>query len=209
MSRAARLLVIAAAWAVPVAWVSVALLSGPSDGTTISSPVGFPGASRWGGSVTVVDTFDDTPLRPGDVVQAIDGRTVAEWLAADDRPERSVGDRLVYDVRRTGSGQVAIDLSVGVRLTAFPARAALGENVEALLLAAIGLAIGSFVFWRAPSSAPARWGLVATALIPGVLASSPLITSVAVTTSCCWALLPFSVKLSGKTSMLAIGASSA
>ena len=36
--RAARLLVVVAAWAVPVAWISVALLSGPSDGTTISSP---------------------------------------------------------------------------------------------------------------------------------------------------------------------------
>ena len=174
MSRAARLLVIAAAWAVPVAWVSVALLSGPSDGTTISSPVGLSGASRWGASVTVVDTYDETPLRPGDVVQRIDGRTVAEWVAADDRPERSVGDRLVYDVRRTGSGQVAIDLSVGVRLTAYPVRAALGENVGALMLVAVGLAIGSFVFWRAPASTPARWGLVATALVPAVLTSSPL-----------------------------------
>ena len=31
-----RLLVVAAAWALPFAWVAVALLAGPSDGTVIS-----------------------------------------------------------------------------------------------------------------------------------------------------------------------------
>ena len=98
-------------------------------------------------------------------MQRIDGRIDAEWVAADDRPERSVGDRLVYDVRRSGERAVAIDLSVGVRLMAYPVRAALGENVEALLLAAVGLAVGSFGLLAGAHvhAGPVR-GLVAAAL---------------------------------------------
>ncbi len=82
MSRAARLLVIVAAWAVPVAWVAIALLSGPSDGTTVSPTTGLSGAARWGDSVTVVRTYGDTSLRPGDRVLTIDGRSMREWVTS-------------------------------------------------------------------------------------------------------------------------------
>ena len=37
MSRARRLLVVAAAWAIPAVWILGALLAGPSDGTVVSS----------------------------------------------------------------------------------------------------------------------------------------------------------------------------
>ena len=46
MSRARRLVVIAAAWAISIVWIAVALLSGPSDGTTISKRTGLVDEDR-------------------------------------------------------------------------------------------------------------------------------------------------------------------
>ena len=114
MSRAVRVAVIAAAWAVPAVWVSVVLFSGPSDGTTISPATGLSSTARWGGTVTVVRTYGDAALRPGDVVLAVDGRSLQEWWTAADLPNRQAGDRLVYDVRRPGTpSAVPLDLAVG------------------------------------------------------------------------------------------------
>ena len=68
MSRTGRVLVVLAAWVFPVAWVTGALLAGPSDGTVISSSA-LDDTGRWGSTVTVVDVIGDRPLQPGDVVQ--------------------------------------------------------------------------------------------------------------------------------------------
>ena len=75
MSRTSRLLVIAAAWMVPAVWLVVALLVGPSDGTSVTSSLA-PTGTRWGESVLVARTFGETPLLPGDEVLAVEGRTL-------------------------------------------------------------------------------------------------------------------------------------
>ena len=46
MSRARRLLVVAAAWAIPAVWIAGALLAGPSDGTVVSSSL-FDRPGEW------------------------------------------------------------------------------------------------------------------------------------------------------------------
>ena len=98
-----------------------------------------------------------------------------EWVTSTDRPQRDVGDRLVYEVRRGGStSAVALDLEVSVRLTDYPLRAALAANTGVLLLCGLGLVVASLVFWRAPTATPARAWLLAAALVPTVLTSSPL-----------------------------------
>ena len=72
-----RWVVVTAAWATPLAWITIALLSGPSDGTVVSSPTAWTGAGRWGETVTVLRAYGDTRLREGDVVLAVDGRSPA------------------------------------------------------------------------------------------------------------------------------------
>ena len=92
MFRTRRLAVIVVAWVTPVSWITVALLAGPSDGTTISTPTASFGASRWDDSVTVVRTYGETPLRANDLILTVDGRTMADWVAADrEQTGRSTG----------------------------------------------------------------------------------------------------------------------
>src|SRR5690349_21283696 len=89
MSRTARLLVILAAWTIPVVWVVAELGTRPSDGTVVwSSPLS--GGDPWGSAVTVRDTYGETLLRPGDVVETIDGRPVDAWLSGHTSRELSV-----------------------------------------------------------------------------------------------------------------------
>ena len=71
---------IALARATPVVWVLAAMFSGPSDGTVISSPTALAGDQRWGEAVTVVRAYGATPLREGDLILSIDGRTMEEWV---------------------------------------------------------------------------------------------------------------------------------
>ena len=81
---------------------------------------------------------------------------------------------MVYEVRRGGStSTVALDLAIEVRLTAYPLRAAAAANTGVLVLCGLGLVVASLVFWRAPASTSARAWLVAAALVPAVLTSSP------------------------------------
>jgi hypothetical protein len=103
MSRTGRLLVLAVAWVAPTAWLLAALLAGPSDGTSLTSSVLPPAGNRWTDSVTVARAYGDTALRPNDVVLTVDGRTLAEWVA-DGARERDVGEVVVYEVRRAGTG---------------------------------------------------------------------------------------------------------
>jgi two-component system NarL family sensor kinase len=173
MSRTGRLLVVAAAWAIPVAWIAVALLSGPSDGTAVSS-VGVTEGQGWGRTVTVVETYGDTPLREGDTILLVDRRPVGEWLADDDAPGTwSEGAVPVYEIQRRGAGLNQI-LQVEVPLGRYPLSDALADNVSALSLGFLLLAGASFAFWRRPRDVAGRCFLAAAALLPAVLTSSPL-----------------------------------
>ncbi len=102
MSRARRLLVIAVAWALPVAWVAAALLAGPSDGTSHlpsdghdrCRPLGRDGHRR-------ARLRRARPCATGDVIRSR-RRPDHLRLAGRERPRasRAVGDVVRYEVRR-------------------------------------------------------------------------------------------------------------
>ncbi len=172
MSRTRRLLVVAAAWAVPIAWTAVALLSGPSDGTTVSPSGAMLGANRWGDGLTVVRTYGDTPLREGDVVTAVDGRPVADWVTDPPPTDLEVGDTVPYDVTRPGA-DLATRLRIDVPLTRYPFADAAAANVGPLVLVVLPLATACLVFWRRPRATAARAFLAAGSLVPLLVTSWP------------------------------------
>src|SRR5262249_27233564 len=108
--RTARLLVILAAWAIPVVWLVAELGTRPSDGTVVwSSPLS--GGEPWGSVVTGHDTYGDTLLLPGDVPEALDGKPL------DPRPTGEVsqpGSRR-GPAEGAGSGHVARCVAVASR----------------------------------------------------------------------------------------------
>ena len=176
MARTSRLLVLAVAWAVPVCWTVLALLAGPSDGTSLSSRLLPTAGARWDDTVRVGAIYGETALRPGDEVQAVDGRALGDW--ADDTGDlggvrREVGDVVRYEVRRPGAGLDLIQ-QVDVTLHRYPLAAAVQAAPHVVLLPVLLLALGSLVFWSRPSTAPAWAFLVAAALLPATLTSTPL-----------------------------------
>ena len=90
MSRSARLLLIAAAWALPVAWVLVALSAGPSDGSVVwSSPL--TSDERWAARLVVLETYGDTALEVGDEIETIGGVSVTDLVAGERTDDLAVG----------------------------------------------------------------------------------------------------------------------
>ena len=167
---------IALAWAVPACWTVIALLAGPSDGTSLSSRLVPSASTPWSDTVRVATTYGQTPLRPGDEVQAVDGRSPADWVAeAGDLGDvrRDVGDVVRYEVRRPGAGLDLIQ-QVDVTLHRYPLTAAVQAAPHVVLLPSALLVLGSLVFWSRPTAAPARALLAAVALLPAALTSTPL-----------------------------------
>jgi signal transduction histidine kinase len=177
MSRTSRLLAVAAAWALPVAWASAALQVGPSDGTSLARSLVTPATERWGETVTVASTYGDTPLLPGDEVIAVDGRSVGDWARSGVVGSREVGEVVVYEVRRAGRG-LDRNLEVEVSLGRYPLADAARSESLVVLLSVVLLAVGSAVFWVRPRAATARAFLVATALLPAAVTSAPWGTGV-------------------------------
>ncbi|MFC7361411.1 sensor histidine kinase [Nocardioides astragali] len=169
MSRASRLLVLAAAWVAPAVWVVASLLVGPSDGSSVtSSPA--PTGTRWGDSVLVARTFGGTPLLPGDEVLAVEGRTIPDWVGGG--TTREIGDVVRYEVRRPGPGLDRIQ-QVDVTLTRYDVVAAVRAEPQVVLLSGLLLLAGSVVFWTRPRDSAARAYLAATALLPALATSAP------------------------------------
>lgn len=164
---------LAVAWVIPIAWTATALLAGPSDGTALSSSLSGFGDEQWGEAVVVARTYGDTPLRDGDVIQKIDEQSPGEWARAGEAPDRSVGDVVVYEVRRAGTGSIALTLQVPVPLTRYPVTSALWSNPLAVVLTCLLLIAGSLVLWRRPDATSARAFLAATALAPAALTTHP------------------------------------
>ena len=175
MSRTGRLLVLAVAWVLPAVWVLVALSSGPSDGTSLTSSVVPSASSRWTEPVRIARTYGETALEPGDEVRSIEGRTLAEWLD-DGSVEREVGDVVRYEVRRSGPGLDRIQ-QIDVTLVRYPVWAALRAQPQVPVLAAVLLAAASAVLWRRPGAGSAWAFLAAAALLPAVATASPFGTS--------------------------------
>jgi len=173
MSGWRRLAVIGGAWAAPLAWLALALASGPSDGTVVSSPTAWFGEARWGADVTVLRVYGDSPLQEGDRVLGIAGHSPSEWLTGLDRPERAVGDVITYEVRRPAAN-LDRQLSLEVELATYPVRAALLDNLPAVLSALGALMAGSFVFWRRPGDRASAALLGCAAAVAAAGTSYPL-----------------------------------
>ena len=100
---------------VPLVWAPVARLTAPSDGTMT-----YPSSPPWtaNGAVIVEVVGQPGDLRAGDRVIAVDGVALEIWAGA--RPDRSfrVGDRVQYQITRSGAGagEQVLDIDVkGVR----------------------------------------------------------------------------------------------
>ena len=164
MSRSARLLLIAAAWALPVAWVLVALSAGPSDGSVVwRSPL--TSDERWGVRLVVLETYGDTALEVGDEIETIGGVTVTDLLAGERAADLAVGDEVSYGVRRAGEG-LARDQEVTVTLVHYAAPEALRENVPVVVVALLTVLAGSVAFWLQPLAIATRAFLGASSLLP-------------------------------------------
>jgi two-component system, NarL family, sensor kinase len=172
MSPVRRLLIVAAAWVVPAAWLAVALTAGPSDGTLVSATA-LTGSARWGSSATVQRAYGDTLLQEGDEVQKIGGHTFGEWVAAGAATDRDVGDVVAYEVRRVSPRGNELDLSLDVTLTRYPLPDALGQNLSTLVAVLLVLLAGSLVFWLAAGTVTAAAFLAGCALLPVGLTSAP------------------------------------
>ena len=171
MSRSVRLLVVLAAWALPVVWLAAALSAGPSDGSVVwSSPLTT--GDRWGDRLVVRETYGDTPLRVGDEITAIGGQTVADLLSGERAVEREVGSRVEYQVRR-GGGALTLDQEISVPLVRYPVVDAVWENAPIVASALLALVAGGVAFWVRPRAAASRALLGATSLTPAALTASP------------------------------------
>lgn len=168
---------LAVAWLVPVVWVGVALLAGPSDGTSLTSGLAPTARTRWGESVVVAHTYGATPLVAGDEVLRVEGRTPGDWVDRGGAPRRDVGDVLRYEVRRAGQGLDRIQ-QVDVALESYPVGAALRAAPQVPALAGLLLILGSAVFWSRPLVASTRAFLAAAALLPTFVTSAPFGTGV-------------------------------
>ena len=165
---------IAAAWVIPFAWIAVALLSGPSDGTSISDSTAMLDEDRWGESITVVRVYGSTPLEEGDVISAIDGQTIDDWVTSDAAPSRAVGETVTYQIQRAQTSALPLEIAIDVPLTRYPVADAVSRNLFTLAMTALLLVAASFVFWHRSRTAVAWAFLAAAALAPAVLTSWPL-----------------------------------
>ena len=160
---------VAAAWAIPIAWIAVALLSGPSDGTMISPSGAMLGADRWGESVTVVRTYGDTPLREGDVISRVDDVPIGEWVDGRPASSRAVGEVVRYEVLRPGA-ELDQRRVIAVPLIRYPVADAAYRNIVTLALFAMLLS-AAIAGLLAPATLAGRRGRssLAASLVPAVL----------------------------------------
>ena len=171
MSRMARLLVILAAWALPVVWIGAEPGTRPSDGTVVwSSPLA--GGDEWGSSVTVRGTYGDSLLLPGDVLLSIDGRRFDQWIEGKTFTDVSVGDTVHYHLRRVEDGSPR-EYDRAVTVTTFPLDRAVIADLPVVLAALMLLVAGSVAFFFRPGRLAARAFLGFASLVPIGLASSP------------------------------------
>lgn len=127
----------------------------------------------------VVEILPDlfTPLQPGDLVIAMDGRSTLAWaedgFSVGPRP-RSVGDSVPFTVERGGRA-----LTLPVALVGYPTLSVLTAAWGTLTFVFAMVVMGAFVFWRRPLVPAAGALLVAAAgafgsTIPFLLSSDPL-----------------------------------
>jgi signal transduction histidine kinase len=170
MSRTTRLLVILAAWALPVVWVVAMLGTRPSDGSVVwTSPL--EGGDRWGSTVVVTATYGETSLLPGDRIREIDGVPVEQLLAEGAAQDAAVGTEVSYDLERVEDGTLRRYVRV-VTLSRFPVGRGVVEDLPIVIATLLLLAAGSAAFWLRPLAPASQAFLACASLVPIGLVSS-------------------------------------
>lgn len=126
-------------------------LSLPADGTITGAHAPLPDG------VEITALVEDGNLRSGDVVVAVNGKS----LASRSLPTARVGENLVYRVER---GDDIVDAVVTVRRT-YPLAAALRRNWPSLVLVGSVLMVALYVFARRPDDGAARALLIVATLL--------------------------------------------
>ncbi|MEV4641208.1 histidine kinase [Actinoplanes sp. NPDC049548] len=156
--RAAGMLI---AVAVPLTWLVLVLLAGPSDGTA-TRPATYP-ASHWGRGVLVTSVFaPDSGLEAQDVVTAVNGVPIDEAVSgAVRRTGWRVGDHVTYTVQRAGR-----ELRVDVTLTEYPLLDAARKAWPILVFEVLMFALGAFVMLSRPADWAARVLFLLAVMVP-------------------------------------------
>jgi signal transduction histidine kinase len=126
----------------------------PSDGTVVDAG----DSALPGGQVVVQSVTSDNGLRPGDRIVAIGGRPLASVGVPGSARAGRIGDVLDYQIVRDGQ-----DLTVPVRLHAFPFLRQLADNWPTLLVEFALLTVSGFLFLRRPDQPAVHAAVIATA----------------------------------------------
>jgi len=128
-------------------------VTGPSDGARLQ-----PGQSVWKSDGVVVTPLHERPggLRKGDVVVAVEGRSMESWADALFEPG---AQRLKWELDQTVSYTVIRDgerLDVAVKLGRYPLGAILAQEWGLILFALVLQLVAAFVFFKRPADRAAR-----------------------------------------------------
>jgi signal transduction histidine kinase len=152
--------------------VTAARVTNPTSGGILAI-----GQSRPAGVVVTILPGVTTPLRGGDLVVTMAGRSTLAWadeVPAAGRSPGQAGDIVPFGVVRAGEA-----LQLDVRLVAFPAMSILVDAWGTLTFLVAMVVVGAFVFWRRPL-VPASGALLVAAVgavgstIPFLLGNDPL-----------------------------------
>jgi signal transduction histidine kinase len=141
-------------------------LTGASDGTQLG-----PAAWRPHGVVVTALYEAGTGLRQGDLIVAVDGRSLelwaqGMWVPERPRPHWLVGQTVIYTVERDGQRR-----DISVVLGRYPLGRVLMDNWGQIILAIVFLIVSAFIYVRRFNDAGPR-ALLLTAV--GMLAGVPL-----------------------------------
>ena len=119
----------------------------------------LPGTSAIVTEGVIVTPLVEQPggLQAGDVVMAVEDRSLNEWLTAT-APDWQVGDVITYSVVRNGVRQ-----KTAVPLTVYPIGQILAQEWGTMLFRLLYLLIAGYVFWRRPEERAAQLLLLAAA----------------------------------------------
>ncbi|MFS8098983.1 histidine kinase [Lentzea alba] len=151
-----------------VVWICTARTVAPADGTST-----YPSTPLWRNSVQIADVVLQPHLQAGDVVVAVDGRPLADWLDPGPMREFRQGDVLTYTVYRGGER-----MDVPVTVLRYPLGEMSRTHLTAVPFMVFLLVVSSFVLLRRPENPTVRTLFATTALLPFGATNWPLPTQV-------------------------------
>jgi hypothetical protein len=142
--------------------------SAPSDGARLR-----PGGNNIGPEGLLIQVIQSQPdgLKDGDLVLAVEGRTIESWSAGLFRPEPApfweIGQTITYSVLREGE-----EIDIPVLLGNYPLRDIILENWGTIIFGLAFLLVGGFIFFRRPRLQPAQVLFLSAAGLAGSTAWS-------------------------------------